>query len=84
MPTAAVIEFQPADLPPAARQGAGLWARPAPLPPAMRRDPTTSYAEDIQMLEGLIQRDLGHWLADSPRPCNLAEDTGSRGANVPA
>ena len=67
-----------------ARLRAWLWARPAPLPPAMRRDLTTSYAEDIQMLEGLIQRDLGHWLADSPRPCNLAEDIESRGANVPA
>jgi len=48
------------------RLRAWLWARPAPLPPKLRRDLTVSYAEDIQMLSQLIQRDLGHWLADSP------------------
>jgi hypothetical protein len=35
------------------------------MAPAVRRDLTTSYAVDIQMLEGLIQRELGHWLTAS-------------------
>lgn len=67
-----------------ARLRAWLWTRPAPLPPSVRRGLTVSYVEDIQMLEGLIRRDLRHWLADSPCPCNSAVDTGSRGANVPS
>jgi hypothetical protein len=42
-----------------------LRAPPASLPPSVRRGLTTDYATDIQMLEGLIQRDVGHWLIAS-------------------
>ncbi|WP_129677430.1 sulfotransferase [Candidatus Chloroploca sp. Khr17] len=64
-----------------ARLHAWLWVRPATMVPAVRSDLTTSYAADIHMLEGLIQRDLGHWLADDPSPDNSVEDTRSRGVN---
>jgi hypothetical protein len=51
-----------------ARLRSWLWVRPAPLPPKLRRDLTVKCAEDIQLLSQLIQRDLGHWLADNSSP----------------
>ena len=67
-----------------ARLRSWLWMRPAPLEPAVRRDLTASYREDIRRLEGLIHRDLGHWLADNPMSRNSVTDAGSRGADVPS
>lgn len=49
------------------RLHAWLWVRPAPLPPAVRSELTAGYREEIERLQGLVQQDLGDWLAEPAR-----------------
>jgi hypothetical protein len=51
-------------------QGLEAWNERAtsPFPPGLRRELTESFQPDILALQGLIHRDLSHWLGDPSGP----------------